>query len=80
MAYLSSEFDKLGLQRTPSHANFIMVEMGAQEKVAQIHEGLLRHGIAIRPLTAFGLPTCWRVSIGRPEENELLVKALKNIL
>lgn len=80
MAYLSSEFDKLGLQRTPSHANFIMVEMGAQEKVAQIHEGLLRHGIAIRPLTAFGLPTCWRVSIGLPEENELLVKALKNIL
>ncbi|MDX1986502.1 MAG: histidinol-phosphate transaminase [Candidatus Obscuribacter sp.] len=80
MAYLTSEFDKMGLQRTPSHANFIMIEMGAQEKVARIHEGLLRHGIAIRPLTAFGLPTCWRVSIGLPEENEMLVKALKNIL
>lgn len=80
MAYLTSEFDKMGLQRTPSHANFIMIEMGAQEKVAHIHEGLLRHGIAIRPLTAFGLPTCWRVSIGLPEENEMLVKALKNIL
>lgn len=80
MAFLTSEFDKLGLQRVPSHANFIMIEMGAQEKVARIHEGLLRHGIAIRPLTAFGLPTCWRVSIGLPEENEMLIKALKNIL
>lgn len=80
MAFLTSEFDKLGLQRVPSHANFIMIEMGAQDKVARIHEGLLRHGIAIRPLTAFGLPTCWRVSIGLPEENEMLIKALKNIL
>ncbi|MBX9939081.1 MAG: histidinol-phosphate transaminase [Candidatus Obscuribacterales bacterium] len=80
MAYLTGEFDKLGLQRIPSYSNFIMIEMGSQEKVARIHEGLLRHGIAIRPLTAFGLPTCWRVSIGLPQENELLIKALKNIL
>ncbi len=72
MAYLTGEFDKLGLQRIPSYSNFIMIEMGSQEKV--------RHGIAIRPLTAFGLPTCWRVSIGLPQENELLIKALKNIL
>ena len=80
MAYLTGEFDKLGLQRIPSYSNFIMIEMGSQEKVARIHEGLLGHGIAIRPLTAFGLPTCWRVSIGLPQENELLIKALKNIL
>lgn len=80
MAYLTSEFDRLGLQRVPSYANFIMLEMGSADKVKTIHEGLLRHGIAIRPLTAFGLPTCWRVSIGLPEENEMLVKALKNIL
>jgi len=80
MAYLTYEFDKLGLHRVPSHANFIMLEMGAAEKVAKVHEGLLRHGIAIRPLAAFGLPTCLRITVGLPEENELLVKALHNIL
>ena len=80
MAYLTYEFDKLGLHRIPSHANFIMLEMGAAEKVAKVHEGLLRHGIAIRPLAAFGLPTCLRITVGLPEENELLVKALHNIL
>jgi histidinol-phosphate aminotransferase len=80
MAYLTGEFDRLGLQRIPSHANFIMIEMGSKEKVAKIHEGLLRNGIAIRPLAAFGLPTCWRVTVGLPEENRMLVKALNKIL
>jgi histidinol-phosphate aminotransferase len=80
MAYLTYEFDKLGLHRIPSHANFIMLEMDAAEKVAKVHEGLLRHGIAIRPLAAFGLPTCLRITVGLPEENEMLVKALHNIL
>jgi len=80
MAYLTNEFDNLGLHRIPSHANFIMLEMNTAERVAKIHEGLLRHGIAIRPLAAFGLPTCLRITVGLPEENELLVKALHNIL
>ncbi|MBU6451612.1 MAG: histidinol-phosphate transaminase [Cyanobacteria bacterium REEB67] len=80
MAYLTYEFDKLGLHRIPSHANFIMLEMDHAEKVAKVHEGLLRHGIAIRPLAAFGLPTCLRITVGLPEENEMLVKALHNIL
>lgn len=80
MAYLTGEFDRLGLHRIPSHANFIMIEMGSKEKVAKIHEGLLRNGIAIRPLAAFGLPTCWRVTVGLPEENRMLVKALNKIL
>ncbi|MDQ5933895.1 MAG: histidinol-phosphate aminotransferase [Cyanobacteriota bacterium erpe_2018_sw_21hr_WHONDRS-SW48-000092_B_bin.40] len=80
MAYLTGELDKLGLQRIPSHSNFIMIEMGSQEKVAKIHDGLLRNGIAIRPLAGFGLPTCWRISIGQPAENKLLITALKKIL
>jgi histidinol-phosphate aminotransferase len=80
MAYLTHEFDKMGLHRIPSHANFIMLEMNAAEKVTKIHEGLLRHGIAIRPLAAFGLPTCMRITVGLPEENEMLIKALHNLL
>jgi histidinol-phosphate aminotransferase len=80
MAYLTSEFDKLGLHRIPSHANFIMLEMNSADKVTKIHEGLLRHGIAIRPLAAFGLPTCLRITVGLPEENELLIQALHNLL
>ncbi|MBC7997142.1 MAG: histidinol-phosphate transaminase [Leptolyngbya sp.] len=80
MAFLQDAFDKLGLQRVPSFGNFILCEMGSQEKVNRIHEELLKRGIAIRPLAAFGLPTCFRVTTGRPSENHLLVKHLKTIL
>lgn len=80
MKYLTEEFDKLGLQRIPSHGNFIMVDLGSAEKVASVTEGLLRRGIATRPLAPFGLPSCWRVTIGLPQENELLIKHLKTII
>ncbi|HEY9714860.1 MAG TPA: histidinol-phosphate transaminase, partial [Chroococcales cyanobacterium] len=80
MQYLNQELDRMGLRRVPSHTNFILVELDSAERVLQIHEGLLRHGIAIRPLTAFGLPTCIRITVGLPEENELLVNALKQVL
>jgi histidinol-phosphate aminotransferase len=80
MQYLSKELDEMGLHRIPSHANYMMIEMGSAEKVTHVHEGLLRKGIAIRPLTAFGLPTCLRITIGTQEENELVVKALKSVL
>jgi len=80
MAFLQDAFDKLGLERVPSHGNFILVEMNSQERVNRIHEELLKRGIAIRPLAAFGLPTCFRVTTGRPAENHLLVKHLKTIL
>jgi len=49
------------------------------EKVKQIHEGMLRQGVAIRPLTAFGLPHCFRITIGLPEENEACIEALKKL-
>lgn len=78
--YLTEEFTRLGLNWIPTKANFILIEMGKQDEVTRIHEGLLRKGIAVRPLVAFGLPTCLRVTTGLAEENELLIKHLGQIL
>ncbi len=80
MAYLTTELDRLGLRRIPSYANFIMIEMGSQEKAMRLFNGVMRRGIAIRPLPAFGLPTCLRMTIGTEEENRLLVRALEETL
>jgi histidinol-phosphate aminotransferase len=80
MSYLVEEFDRLGLQHPKSYGNFIMVEMGSAERVTHIHEQLLRAGIAIRPLTAFGLPTCFRVTVGLPQDNVAFVAGLKKAL
>ncbi len=79
MQYLTAEFDRLGLHRIPSHGNFIMLELDSDDKVNRIHQSLLRQGIAIRPLAAFGLPTCIRITVGLPKDNELLIAALKKV-
>jgi histidinol-phosphate aminotransferase len=79
MKMITEAFDALGVQYVPSHANFILVPYGTADKVVALHENLLRQGIAIRPLQAFGLPDCFRVTIGLPDENEAFIKAFRKV-
>jgi histidinol-phosphate aminotransferase len=80
MKHITEEFERLGVRYVPSHANFILVPFGSAERVANLHEGMLREGVAIRPLHAFGLPDCFRVTIGLPDENEIFLKAFRKLL
>jgi histidinol-phosphate aminotransferase len=43
-------------------------------------EALLREGVIVRPLGAFGLPQCVRISTGTDEENARCVEAVKEQL
>ena len=72
--YLSRELRGLGIQVWPSEANFVLARTGAG-----VAERLLQDGVIVRPLAGFGLPDCVRISVGLPEENERLVKALRRI-
>jgi len=55
-----------------------MVDFG--EKVEFLYEQLLKRGFLLRPLKAYGFPKALRISIGLPEENEALIKNLKDLL
>ena len=72
MAYLRRELAALGVESWPSEANFLLAKPGPGA-----YEGLLRKGVIVRPLGGFGLPEHVRISIGTPEQNEALVKALR---
>lgn len=80
MLYLTSELQRIGIEYVPSCTNFILVPWRSAEAVKELHEGLLRHGIAVRPLVAFGLPHCFRITIGLPDENEAFIKAFKALI
>jgi histidinol-phosphate aminotransferase len=75
--YLEGEFRRRGLPFVPSHANFILVEVGDGRA---IYERLLRKGVIVRPMGGYGLPRHVRVSVGLPEENRRLVAALNEVL
>lgn len=78
MRYLTERFSEMGLKVYPSWGNFILVDTGRDSQ--GVFRGLLRRGVIVRPTTAWGLNTCLRITIGTPEENEILVGALKTTL
>ncbi len=77
--FITRALQELDLNPVPSDANFVMVPLAGEAQAARITEELFRRGIAIRPLTAFGLPDCIRISTGTDEQNHMFVDAMKEI-
>ena len=61
----------------PTCANFLYCDVG--EDSGGIAELLRSERVSVRPLGGWGAPTCLRVSIGRPEQNEIFVRAMRRI-
>jgi histidinol-phosphate aminotransferase len=80
MRFLTQALAELGLAPVPSEANFLMIPLDSEAAAMAVFEQLLRRGTIIRPLKAFGLPHCLRISIGTPEENERCVENLRHAL
>lgn len=75
--YLTEELTKLNYKWIPSSANFIMIDLKNEDKVNSLNDYMLHKGIIIRPLKAFGLPHCLRVTIGTEKENSAFLNALR---
>jgi histidinol-phosphate aminotransferase len=78
MAFLRRELTALGAVAHPSAANFVLVDVGREAQPC--YEALLRRGVIVRPMTAWGLPRCVRVSIGTAEQCERVVAAFRAVL
>jgi histidinol-phosphate aminotransferase len=75
--YLYKELDKMGVSYVPSQANFIFIDF--EKDSEEVFQALLREGIIIRPGKIWDYPTFARVTIGRMEDNQRFIKALKKI-
>lgn len=76
--YLYSEFEKMSLSFIPSATNFILVNIG--RKSEYVFKGLLKKGIIVRDMKAWGLDNFIRVTVGTKEENQRFIKELRKIL
>ena len=72
---LTQGLESLGLTVVPSQANFVMSVLPTEQDASRIFEYLLSQGVVVRPLKAFGLANCLRVSTGTDEDNRLCVEA-----
>jgi len=72
------ELTALGLRYIPTHTNFIAMDVGRPG--TEVSGLLLERGFITTPTDGWGVPNHVRFSFGTPEENELFVAALKEMM
>jgi histidinol-phosphate aminotransferase len=77
LEFFERAFRDLKLEFIPSHANFVLVRVGAGQRV---FEAMQRQSVIVRPMGGYQLPEWIRISIGTPQENERCLGALKTAL
>lgn len=82
--YLYAQFDKMGLKYTRSHTNFMIVDIGKDSRRTVME--LRKKGVMVRSGWSYAtresnpLMNYIRVSIGTPDELEVFISELKNVL
>jgi histidinol-phosphate aminotransferase len=66
-----------GITVFPSEANFFLIRVPDADHT---FEALRRQGVLVRNLNSPALRNCLRVTVGRPEENRILLNALREAL
>ena len=74
---LEREVASLGYLVIPTWTNFLSFDV-KQDSQDFAHK-LRREGILVRPLNAWGAPTWIRVTLGTAEQNQVFLRALKNV-
>jgi len=76
--YLYRSLDSMGIAHEISFTNFILVRVKGDS--SQVAGALLKKGVIIRDMAAWGLKGYLRVSIGSASENKRFIKTLGEIL
>jgi histidinol-phosphate aminotransferase len=82
LAWLTEEIGKLGLDVTPSVANFVLIhfpdQKGRSAKEADAY--LTARGLILRQVGAYKLPNALRMTVGTEEANRLVVQSLAEFM
>jgi histidinol-phosphate aminotransferase len=82
LAWMMAEMEALGLDATPSVANFLLVHFGKPGRpTAEAADAFLKsRGIIVRRVTSYGLPESLRITIGSEADNNAVVTALGDLV
>ncbi len=72
--WLSREVERLGCVPYPSHTNFFLIDVRGDATV--LYEAMLRQGVIVRSMKAYGYPDFIRITVGTREENQRFAGAL----
>ena len=82
LGWRTAEIGKLGLEVTPSAANFVLIHFpDVKGRTARDADAFLtRRGLILRAVGAYKLPNALRMTVGTEEANRLVVGALAEFL
>ena len=66
-----------GARVYPSLANFVLIDCGRPS--APLYDQLLRRGVIVRPMAAWGLPSCLRVSVAKEADMTRVIASLNEV-
>ena len=72
--FLYAELSDRGFRTFPSQANFFLIDV--QQSADVVFDLMLRQGVIVRSMRAYGYPNYIRLSVGRPDENRRFLSAL----
>ena len=75
---LRAEVKGPGVRTFPSLTNFMLIDVGRPG--GPVYDALLRKGVIVRPMAAWGLPTAIRVSVARTEDMPRVISTLNDVL
>lgn len=80
--WLAQQLGGLGLETTPSAANFLIVRFPTQPgaTAAEAEAFLASRGLLVRALAGYGLPQHLRITIGLEHHNRALMAALQDFM
>lgn len=79
---LQETAQSLGLTALPSDGNFLLLRCpeGGPAAANDLYQGLRRSGIIVRPMQAYGLADCLRITIGSANEMAAVSGELKRLI
>ena len=75
--FLYGELSMRGFQAFPSQANFFLIDL--KRPADEVFDLMLRQGVIVRSMRAYGYPHYIRLSVGRLDENQRFLKALDKV-
>jgi histidinol-phosphate aminotransferase len=75
--FFSQELPKLDIEVVPSGANFVLVKTGNGREVFL---ELQKRKVIVRPMDGYGLPEYIRITVGTPDQNQIILDALKEVV
>lgn len=82
LAWLKPRIEATGLKVYPSVGNFLLIDFPATgAKTAPAADAfLMKRGVILRGVKAYGLPNCLRLTVGTEEANKVALKALEEFM